>query len=328
MTILLPFPRRWPITPSRPSARASSCAAASTRTCTSRRTSRRAGSPTSSWRERCRELGLAGLRAEVALHRHGRARGGGQRGRPGVRRARARSCSTTRSAASTPTAVEVAARQGARIVWLPTVSSRERVRPRSSDADPDGKVPVWVRFELELREAGARPAAGAGRSTPTARRCPAARGARRRRRATAWCWRPATCRRDEIFARRRRRGRGGRRDDRRDPPRVPVAAAQPGRPAGAGRAAARCWSARSPRRTRASARGSEIFAATRAVGAAPHRLGLATSARSSTRRSRTAWRIMADRFLEAGFSDEEVRTMAVENTRASPGWRDAVGGSR
>jgi hypothetical protein len=28
---------------------------------------------------------------------------------------------------------------------------------------------------------------------------------------------------------------------------------------------------------------------------------------------------MADRFLEAGFSDEEVRTMAVENTRRLAG---------
>src|SRR5918995_2317585 len=52
-----------------------------------------------------------------------------------------------------PLAVEVAARQGARIVWFPTVSAvneqREVLR-----ADPNGKVPVWVRFELSLREAG------------------------------------------------------------------------------------------------------------------------------------------------------------------------------
>ena len=33
-------------------------------------------------------------------------------------------------------------------------------------------MPVWVRFELELRAAGVRAAAGAGASTPTARRCP------------------------------------------------------------------------------------------------------------------------------------------------------------
>src|SRR4051794_11369468 len=54
------------------------------------------------------------------------------------------------------TAVEVAARQGARIVWLPTVSS-ENEFGEVEHADPDGKVPVWVRFELELRAAGVWP---------------------------------------------------------------------------------------------------------------------------------------------------------------------------
>jgi hypothetical protein len=56
------------------------------------------------------------------------------------------------------TAVEVAAREGARIVWLPTVSAPgEFVEVEHADAD--GKVPVWVRFELELRAAGAKPRA-------------------------------------------------------------------------------------------------------------------------------------------------------------------------
>src|SRR5262245_54210764 len=54
------------------------------------------------------------------------------------------------------TAVEVAARQGARFVWLPTVSALGEFG-KVEQADPDGNVPVWVRFELELRAAGARP---------------------------------------------------------------------------------------------------------------------------------------------------------------------------
>ncbi len=54
------------------------------------------------------------------------------------------------------TAVEVAARQGARIVWLPTVSALGEF-VKVEQADPDGNVPVWVRFELELRAAGAAP---------------------------------------------------------------------------------------------------------------------------------------------------------------------------
>src|ERR1700759_2215940 len=57
-----------------------------------------------------------------------------------------------------PTAVEVAARQGARFGWLPTVSARGEVA-KVARADGNGNVPVWVRFELELRAAGARPAA-------------------------------------------------------------------------------------------------------------------------------------------------------------------------
>ncbi len=56
------------------------------------------------------------------------------------------------------TAVEVAARQGARIVWLPTVSSVNEFG-EVEHVDPEGNVPVWARFELDLRAAGVRPQA-------------------------------------------------------------------------------------------------------------------------------------------------------------------------
>src|SRR3954451_11485661 len=52
-------------------------------------------------------------------------------------------------------AVEVAARQGARFVWLPTVSARGEFA--KVERAEDGNVPVWVRFELELRAAGGKP---------------------------------------------------------------------------------------------------------------------------------------------------------------------------
>src|SRR5690242_12027761 len=55
-----------------------------------------------------------------------------------------------------PVAVEIAAREGARIVWFPTVSS-ENEQHEVLAADPNGKVPVWVKFELSLREAGIVP---------------------------------------------------------------------------------------------------------------------------------------------------------------------------
>jgi hypothetical protein len=50
-------------------------------------------------------------------------------------------------------AVELAAREGARTVWFPTVNSvneQDEVHP----APPGAKQPVWVKFELELRAAG------------------------------------------------------------------------------------------------------------------------------------------------------------------------------
>jgi hypothetical protein len=51
-----------------------------------------------------------------------------------------------------PLAVEIAAREGARTVWLPTVDSVNESHER--DAAPGAKVPVWVKLQLDLREQG------------------------------------------------------------------------------------------------------------------------------------------------------------------------------
>jgi hypothetical protein len=51
-----------------------------------------------------------------------------------------------------PLAVEVAAREGARTVWLPTVDSVNESHER--DAPPSAKVPVWVKLQLDLRAQG------------------------------------------------------------------------------------------------------------------------------------------------------------------------------
>jgi hypothetical protein len=51
-----------------------------------------------------------------------------------------------------PLAVEIAAREGARTVWLPTVDSVNEAAER--EAPPGAKVPVWVKLQLELREQG------------------------------------------------------------------------------------------------------------------------------------------------------------------------------
>jgi Family of unknown function (DUF6282) len=51
-----------------------------------------------------------------------------------------------------PLAVEIAAREGARTVWLPTVDSVNESHQR--EAPPGANVPVWVKLQLELREQG------------------------------------------------------------------------------------------------------------------------------------------------------------------------------
>ena len=51
-----------------------------------------------------------------------------------------------------PLAVEIAAREGARTVWMPTVDSVNESHER--EAPPGAKVPVWVKLQLELREQG------------------------------------------------------------------------------------------------------------------------------------------------------------------------------
>jgi hypothetical protein len=49
-----------------------------------------------------------------------------------------------------PLAVEVAAREGARTVWMPTVDAVNEASERESS----GKQPVWVKLQLEMREQG------------------------------------------------------------------------------------------------------------------------------------------------------------------------------
>jgi hypothetical protein len=51
-----------------------------------------------------------------------------------------------------PLAVEVAAREGARTVWMPTVDSVNESHER--EAPPGAAVPVWVKLQRELREQG------------------------------------------------------------------------------------------------------------------------------------------------------------------------------
>ena len=52
-----------------------------------------------------------------------------------------------------PLAVEIAAREGARIVWLPTVDA-ENESPSRRPPDPQGKRPVWAVLQEDLQRTG------------------------------------------------------------------------------------------------------------------------------------------------------------------------------
>ena len=78
-----------------------------------------------------------------------------------------------------PLAVEIAAREGARTVWMPTVNSVNEMDEVHSFA-PGAPMPVWMKFEVSLREAGveAEPVAVLDASGERSARGP--QGARRR----------------------------------------------------------------------------------------------------------------------------------------------------
>ena len=52
-----------------------------------------------------------------------------------------------------PVAVEIAAREGARKLWMPTVDSVNE-RDHLARMGPEGNLPVWAKLEFELRERG------------------------------------------------------------------------------------------------------------------------------------------------------------------------------
>jgi Family of unknown function (DUF6282) len=221
-----------------------------------------------------------------------------------------------------PVAVEIAAREGARIVWFPTVSA-ENEQHEVLAADPDGKVPVWVRFELELREAGVVPEPvpvvdAAGTVVPEAQAVLDVIARHDLVLATGHLSR------DEIFAVVDAAVAVGVERIVVTHPEFPsqrVSVEDQRALAERGAVMERAFT--TPYTGKCS--WEQVFEASRAVGA-----------------ERTVWStdlgqvfnppvedglaIMADRFLAAGFDEEEVRTMAVTNTRriaeANRGARD------
>ena len=204
-------------------------------------------------------------------------------------------------------AVEIAARGGARIVWLPTVDSENEA---SEDGPKPAKQPVWRTIQDEFVAAGV-----AGGPVPVD--AGGARAVLESSHATNSCSRRGT----SVGPRSRRRSRPRSR-----------------------RASPTCWSRIRTIRPRASPiaeqvelaeRGAilercfapihtgkvsweETFAAIRATGA--ERNVLSTDlGQIANPPVEDGLALMADALLEAGFPDDEIHTMAVVNTRRLAG---------
>jgi Family of unknown function (DUF6282) len=264
--------------------------------------------------ERCRELGLAGF----GLTSHYTAT---------AERAAVVNAAAGRQVATgsivlndavgglNPTAVEVAARQGARFVWLPTVSAVGEFA-KVEGADPGGNVPVWVRFELELREAGARPAAvpvldDAGAPLPELL---AVLEIVARRRLVLMTGHLS---RDEIFAVVDAAVAAGVETVVVTNPEFPSHKLSPDDQQRLARKGALLQRALTTPYT-GKCTWDEIFAATRAVGAGQTVWG-SDLGQVFNPPVEDGLALMADRFLEAGFTEQEVQTMAVDNTRRLAG---------
>lgn len=214
-----------------------------------------------------------------------------------------------------PTAVEIAAREGARIVWFPTVSS-ENEQHEVLAADPNGKVPVWVKFELSIREAGVVPEPvpvvdGGGELLPEARAVLDVIARNEMVLATGHLSR------GEIFTLVDGAVEAGVRDIVVTHPEFPSQRISPeDQVALADKGALMERAFTTPYTGKCS--WEQVFEATRAVGA--ERTVWATDlGQAFNPPVEDGLALMADRFLAAGFSDEEVRTMAVENTRRIAG---------
>ena len=207
-------------------------------------------------------------------------------------------------------AVEVAAREGARIVWFPTVSSENEQREVLA-ARPGANVPVWVEFELELREQGVHSAPvavmdGNGGLVPEARQVLRAIARHDMVLATGHLSR------DEIFALVDGALAAGIRD---------VVVTHPDFPsqnlliedqqelAARGALLERCFTTPHTGKTT----WERVIEATRAVGA-KHTVWSTDLGQVFNPPVEDGLPLMADRFLDAGFSEDEIRVMAVENT--------------
>jgi hypothetical protein len=212
-------------------------------------------------------------------------------------------------------AVEIAAREGARTAWFPTVHSaneQHEVHP----APPGARVPVWVAFELELREAGhdGEPVAvvdADGGLLPAARAVLDVIARREMVLATGHLSR------DEIFALVAGAVDAGVREIVVTHPEFPsqqLSIADQIELAAQGALLERCFT--TPHTGKVS--WEQIYRASREVTPA-HTFWSSDLGQRFNPPVEDGLALMAEQFLAAGFSDDEIVTMAVTNTRRLAG---------
>jgi Family of unknown function (DUF6282) len=215
-----------------------------------------------------------------------------------------------------PLAVEIAAREGARIVWMPTVDSVVEQEHLAAAEASGAKVPVWAKVQLELRERGIEsdpvPAVTDGGDL-----LPETRAVLRV--VAAHDLVPATGHpgRDEVYAVVSAAVEAGVRHvvvTHPDYPAQDFSVEEQVRLADVGALIERCFT--TPYTGKCS--WERWVKGTRAVGA--ERTVISSDlGQVQNPPVEDGLPLMADRLLEAGFSEAQVRTMAVDNTRLLAG---------
>jgi hypothetical protein len=216
-----------------------------------------------------------------------------------------------------PLAVEIAAREGARTVWLPTVDAVNEAAEREAPAD--AKVPVWVKLQLDLRAQGLEiepvpvvdPAGGVLPETRTVLEMIARHGMLL---ATGHLGR------DEIFAVVDEAVRVGVRDIVITHPEFPsqsLSVEDQRALAEKGALLERCFT--TPHTGKVS--WDEWISNAREVGA-QHSVLSTDLGQVFNPPVEDGMALMVDRLLEAGFTEEEVHVMAVVNSRRVAGARE------
>jgi Family of unknown function (DUF6282) len=214
-----------------------------------------------------------------------------------------------------PLAVEIAAREGARVVWMPTVDSMIEQEHLAQAESTGAKLPVWARVQVELRERGIEsvpvPAVADGQVLPETRAVLEVIASHRLVLATGHLGR------DEVFTVVEAARDAGVREivvTHPDYPAQDFSVEEQVGLADAGALIERCFT--TPHTGKCSwerwLEGAHAVGAERTIISSD--LGQVQNPPVED-----GLPLMVDRLLEAGFSEEEVRIMAVRNTRRLAG---------